>query len=189
VKAPIRRRTKQRHPEDFHRTPIEAVRALLVIEASRLPRFLWEPACGDGAIVLPLREAGYTVVASDLVDRGCPFAKSGLDFLAERMPAYGIVTNPPYSLAQAFCAKALELSPYVAMLLPLGFLAGQRRMPWHRGSPLARVHIFSRRLPLMHREGYDGPKATSGVDHAWFVWDEERRVPHPRVMWVDYDDL
>jgi len=189
VRAPIRHRTKHRHPEDFHRTPIEAVRALLEIERSRLPNLIWEPACGDGAIVLPLREAGYTVIASDLVDRGCPLSKSWVDFLNERQGAPGIVTNPPYSLAQAFCAKALELSPYVAMLLPLGFLAGQRRMPWHRGSPLARVHIFSRRLPLMHREGYEGPKATSGVDHAWFVWDADRRVPHPRVMWVDYDDL
>jgi hypothetical protein len=24
---------------------------------------------------------------------------------------------------------------------------------------------------MMHRVGYDGPKATSAVDHAWFVFD------------------
>ena len=182
----IRHRTKQRHPEDFHRTPIEAVQSLLAIEAKRLPKLLWEPACGDGAIVIPLREAGYEVLASDLVDRGCP--DSGvLDFLKVRhASSHGIVTNPPYRLAQRFVEQALSLAPYVAMLLPLGFLAGQKRMPWHRGSPLCRVHIASRRLPMMHRDGYDGPKASSGVDHAWFVWDEAARVPHPRVYWFDY---
>ena len=186
----IRTRTRDRHPEDFHRTPLEAVRALLEIERSRLPSVIWEPACGDGAIALPLRAAGYDVIASDLVDRGCPDSEVA-DFLdiSTGPCAPGIVTNPPYSLARRFVVRALASSPYVAMLLPLGFLAGQRRMPWHRGSPLCRVHIASRRLPMMHRDGYDGPKATSGVDHAWFIWDAAARVPHPRVMWFDYDDL
>ena len=41
----------------------EATAALLAIEHGRSPRHLWEPAAGDGAIVRPLRAAGFDVVA------------------------------------------------------------------------------------------------------------------------------
>ena len=58
------------HRDDFYATPPEAVRALLSVE--NFSGTLWEPACGDGAIVNVLREAGHTVYATDLVDRGCP---------------------------------------------------------------------------------------------------------------------
>jgi len=59
--------------DDFYATPRVAVDSLLAIEGKWLPNGrIWEPACGDGAIVTPLRKAGYRVVATDLVDRGCP---------------------------------------------------------------------------------------------------------------------
>ena len=57
---------------DAYFSPPEAVYSLLHIEASHLPRCIWEPAAGDGAIVLPFRAAGYGVVASDIVDYGWP---------------------------------------------------------------------------------------------------------------------
>ena len=53
---------------DAYFSPPEATAALLAIEHGRLPRHLWEPAAGNGAIVRPLRAAGFDVVASDLVD-------------------------------------------------------------------------------------------------------------------------
>ena len=37
--------------------------------------------------------------------------------------------------------------------------------------PPARVHVLSRRLPMMHRDGWDGPKASSQMNTAWFVWE------------------
>jgi len=27
------------------------------------------------------------------------------------------------------------------------------------------------RLPMMHRDGWQGPKASSNIAFAWFVWD------------------
>src|SRR6266700_1480283 len=108
--------------DDLYETPPEAVRALLVAE--KLPEYIWEPACGPGAIVAVLLGAGHLVYASDLIDYGCPSgAASRVDFLMEReLPLAkvgGIVTNPPFKLAAAFVEHACELCPYVAMLLRL----------------------------------------------------------------------
>ena len=90
------------HRDDFYCTPPEAVRALL--KAEKFSGTIWEPACGDGAIVNVLRDTGHRVYATDLVDRGCPDSESRVDFLMEQAPSFAIgaiVTNPPYALAQS----------------------------------------------------------------------------------------
>ncbi|CAH1665673.1 MULTISPECIES: hypothetical protein [unclassified Chelatococcus] len=179
--------------DDFYATPREAVEALLAIESKWLPQgTIWEPACGDGAIVNVLRAKGHTVVATDLVDRGCPDSVGGLDFVRDgRYPGQGvtqaIVTNPPFKLAREFVERALHECGYVAMLLRLAFLEGTARRPWFEMRPLARVHVASRRLPMMHRHGWDGPKASSAVCHAWFIWDR-RHEGRPVIQWFDWKD-
>ena len=113
---------------DFYPSSDEVVWGLLAAEAEHLPAVLWEPACGNGALVTPLRALGRTVIATDLFERGCPDAADRIDFLMERQaPAgvTGIVTNPPFGTAAFdFVEHALELVPYVAMFLRLGFLDG-----------------------------------------------------------------
>ena len=50
-----------------------------------LPQTIWEPACGPGAIVRVLRDAGHRVIATDLVDYRSPDQDhAGRDFLLER---------------------------------------------------------------------------------------------------------
>lgn len=174
--------------DDFYATPRVAVDSLLAIESKWLPKGeIWEPACGDGAIVIPLREAGYSVGATDLVDRGCPdsWVANFLDY--SPYGADAIITNPPFKLAREFVDTALQRAPYVAMLLRLAFLEGAARKPWFESTPLARVHVSSRRLPMMHRDGWEGPKAGSAVCHAWFVWDK-RHEGRPNIQWFDYRD-
>lgn len=39
--------------------------------------------------------------------------------------------------------------------------------------PPARVYVFKRRLPMMHRDGWDGNKASSRMNTAWFVWERD----------------
>src|SRR3954467_12228483 len=51
------------HPDDCYDTPACAVHALLTVE--KLPRRIWEPACGTGNIVKVLRRAGHDVLATD----------------------------------------------------------------------------------------------------------------------------
>lgn len=157
--------------DDCYETPPEATRALL--RAESLPRLVWEPACGPGAIVTILRAAGHHVVATDLVDYGCPDSAAGRDFLMEQsLPLFGacIVTNPPFKLAQKFVEKALELkATKVVMLARLAFLESQRREAILQR--LSRVHVFSNRLPMMHRKDWSGPRSSSAMAFAWFVWD------------------
>src|SRR5262249_45820631 len=136
-------------------------------------------ACGRGAIVAVLRAHGHEVVASDFVDYGVPVTAPGyfgVDFLLERRAPEGteaIVTNPPFSRAEEFVEHALELCPRVIILLRLAFLESERRSRILDTGTLARVHVFRRRLPMMHRDGWKGPKASSAMAFAWFVWDRD----------------
>jgi hypothetical protein len=162
---------------DLYETPEIAIEALLRVE--QLPPWIWEPAAGRGAIVRVLRDAGHAVVASDIHDHGFPlhFVR---DFLTETaMPAgcEAIITNPPFQIANQFVAHALELAPRVVMLLRLAFLESERRRGILEGRGLARVHVFRRRLPLMHRDGWTGRRASSSVAFAWFCWDRAHRGP------------
>jgi hypothetical protein len=164
--------------DDLYETPPVAVQALMRVE--KLPKVIWEPACGPGSIVKVLREAGHFVYATDLVDYGCPDSDSGVDFLMERSPSFcveAIVTNPPFKLAGEFVTHALTLCPRIMMLLRLAFMESERRTPILDNGHLARVHVFKNRLPMMHRDGWSGPKASSSMAFAWFVWDIAHRGP------------
>jgi hypothetical protein len=172
---------------DLYETPAVAVEALLRVE--NLPHRLWEPACGRGAIVDVLRDAGHEVLASDLVDYGNSSHFYRRDFLMEKLPkgCEGIITNPPFKLATQFVAHAITLCPLVIMLLRLAFLESTRRTSIleHRG--LARVYVFRERLPMMHRDGWSGPRSTSTIPYAWFVWDQNYRnaTTLHRISWKD----
>jgi hypothetical protein len=173
---------------DLYETPEVAVHALLRVEA--IPLVVWEPACGPGAIVRVLRSRGHQVIATDLIDYGCHDSKSGWDFLFEQSAPEGcecILTNPPFKNAEAFVAKALHLVPKVVMLLRLAFMESERRRPILDNGTLARVFVFRKRLPMMHRHDWEGPKANSGMAFAWFVWDRNHSGPTElrRISWED----
>jgi hypothetical protein len=174
----VQRRTFAERGPDLYETPAVAVEALLRVE--QLPCRLWEPACGPGAIVRVLRAAGHEVIGGDLIDYGDPTHFYGRDFLMERKVPEGceaIVTNPPFKLAEEFVAHALQLCPRVAMLLRLAFLESERRCEILEGCGLARVHVFRKRLPMMHRAEWQGPKVNSGMAFAWFCWDRNHTGP------------
>ena len=157
--------------DDVYETPAAAVEALLSVEL--LPAHIWEPCCGSGRIVEVLRAHGHCVTASDLVgDR--------IDFLIERRAPDGVealVTNPPFKLAADFVRHGLALVPMVAMLLRLNFLESAARSDLIDSGRLARVHVFADRLPRMHRQGWEGPRASSTTAFAWFVWLREHAGP------------
>jgi len=179
----------QRHPHaerglDLYETPPVAVEALLRVE--QLPHCIWEPAAGRGAIVNVLRKHGHAVIASDIHDYGFP-----LDFVGDFLQAQAltgcdcIVTNPPYKIAAQFVEHALKLSPLVIMLHRLAFMESERRCPILEGAGLARIHVFRKRLPMMHRDQWAGRKANSGMAFAWFVWDRAHQghTTIDRISW------
>lgn len=179
--------------DDLYQSPPEAVKALLGVE--RVPHRVWEPACGPGSIVNVLRQQGHDVLATDLVNYDTPHQDhAGVDFLIPGLAeSYGgqgraVITNPPYKNAHEFIARALTMAPYVAMLLRLAFLESEKRRDILEESCLARVHVFRKRLPMMHRDGWDGKKATSSTPFAWFIWDKSHTGPATfhRVSWEEF---
>jgi hypothetical protein len=171
---------------DMYPTPPEATLSLLGLET--LPRVIWEPAAGDGAIVRILQAAGHTVHASDIADYGAGYAQA--DYLASAPPAAveAIVTNPPFKLALEFTQKALGEVPYLALLLRTNFLESIERLPFFLAHPPARAWVSSRRLPMMHRRDWDGPRASSNHCFAWFIWDA-RAERHCVLGWFDWREL
>jgi hypothetical protein len=166
---------------DLYETPPCAVHALL--EAVELPRELWEPAAGRGAISRELQAAGHKVHCSDLVrypgaDRGI---KSGVDFLKLRSrQARTIVTNPPFKLADDFIRHGLELGCDCFVLLRLMALEGARRSDIMEH--LVRVWVGVQRLPMMHRDGWAGPKLSAGaMPFAWFEFAAKRRLKRSAI--------
>jgi hypothetical protein len=180
------RHPRSERPLDFYQTPPQATLALL--RAERLPYGLWEPHCGYGAIAEVLLDAGHAVCATDIENRGYLHQSGTFSFLSQRRcPAdvEGIVMNPPFSEAAIHIRHALTICPYVCALLRLTFLeagnekteSGRARLWCLDRGYLARVHVFTARLPMMHREGWTGKKTTSTTAYAWFVFDGDHTGP------------
>jgi hypothetical protein len=170
---------------DLYETPPCAVEALLQVE--QLPPCVWELAAGRGAIVNVLRAHGHSVIASDIIDYDFP-----LDFVADfltttEMPTGcgAIITNAPFRIIAKFTRHALDLAPHVYLLCRLGFLETNGRTDILERRGLARVHVFRNRLPMMHRDGWAGPRASSAIAFGWFCWDRDHVGPAviDRISW------
>ena len=172
--------------DDLNETPACATEALLRVEP--LPRTIWEPAAGRGAISRVLEAAGHFVHKADLVHypSGDCCIVPGQDFLMETQPqARTIVTNPPYKLADEFIEHGLDLGCTVIVLLRMMFVEGVDGA--HRGSGLrsrlidrhlVRVWLGRERLPMMHREGWAGKKQEAAtLPFAWFVFSPHEHAP------------
>lgn len=76
-----------------------------------------------------------------------------------------IVLNPPFSLAQEFVEKSIELSPNgsVVVLLRLNWLASKKRIAFHKKHP---SDIFV----LPKRPSFTNDGKTDGTEYAWFCF-------------------
>ncbi|WP_242220030.1 SAM-dependent methyltransferase [Shinella zoogloeoides] len=195
--------TKEERGDNLYQTPPEAMHALLALED--FSPTVWEPACGRGAISGMLEAAGYAVVLSDVVDYATADASGELqaviDFRETKRgdgECHDIVTNPPYGeVMNAFIAHALRVHKPRKMALLLNSNAyfgfeDPDRVFIMETCPPARRYAFSRRLPMMHRDGWDGPKASSQMNTEWFVWERQAdggygdTTVSRRVDWANY---
>jgi hypothetical protein len=176
---------------DCYSTPAVAVDALLRVET--LPHYIWEPAAGHGNIVNVLREAGHRVVASDILHYDFELDFEA-DFLEQTRAPPGtelILTNPPFRYATEFVEHALELCPRVIVLTRLQFLESRRRSSILDTGVLVAIHQFKERLPMMHRDGWTGPIASSSMAFAWLVFWRDHNAPatFDRISWKDSEFL
>lgn len=201
---------RERVHNDLYETPAWVVDALLPHLPPVTRGYIWECAAGHGKIMDALAPLGVDVYGSDIVADHKKLILYA-DFLTQEPPVVGepmagIVTNPPYLLAQAFIERALALtSPdlgFVAMLLPSDFDAAQSRAHLFGGCPQ-----FAKRVTLTRRiRWFDGPvicihcsgtgaakempeqmcipcrgkgvrKPSPSENHCWFIWDHTHKGP------------
>lgn len=88
---------------------------------------IWECAAGEGLIVQRLEHHGHTVIGTDVL--------SGFDFLSPLMPPPDfdiIVTNPPYSVKDAWLQRCFDLGKPFALLMPITAMGEQKRVKMYK---------------------------------------------------------
>ena len=177
-------RGRERNPRDFYRTPAWCVEVLL--EHEQLLPQIFDPACGDGAILEVLKEAGHEVHGLDIHAPSAMKASAALgvpvwvgDFLDPERgnPTYcDVVMNPPYRQAAEFIRAALERSgprEKVCALLRLNFLGSSRKRLDLVGpdSELYKVIVMSR------RPSFTGDGRTDASEYAWYIYSRGHSGP------------
>ena len=154
----------KRRAGDFYPTPWAATEAMR--RALSLPRAVWEPACGDGALARALERHGHILTCSDIEPRMDGAAK--LDFVnqnvaVKRTGRFAIVTNPPFSLAESFIRRSLSITPQVVLLLKANYWNAASRLPLYAEHPPSRV------MPLTFRIDVTG-QGNPTMDVCWYAW-------------------
>ena len=174
----------ERQQHDYYATEPHATELLLTVESFN--NEIWECAVGGGHMAQVLKENGYTVLSSDLIDRGYPETEI-VDFLDFKGDFYGdIITNPPYKYAMEFVEKALDViqeGNKVAMFLKLQFLEGQKRRKLFMKYPPKTIYVSSARLKCSKNGDFEKYKS-SAVAYAWYVW-EKGHHDDPVIKWIN----
>jgi hypothetical protein len=162
----------ERAAEDFYPSAAGVIDKLLAhVWVPPVP--IWECAAGDGELIKQLSAAGRDrVIGTDLVDRGSPLVKSGVDFLKQTsMPdgAKVIITNPPYKISNEFVEQALDLDAELTIMLLKYDWAGatgpDRTKLVRHVSDIVRLGRLKMLPPGAIDKGHNG-----AVDFAWFVF-------------------
>jgi hypothetical protein len=155
---------------DYYATDPRAVRLLLEIE--RFEGKIWECACGEGHLSDELEDQGYDVKSTDLIDRGYGKVYDFLSTKNNKIINTNIITNPPYSLANAFIEKGLSVigTGYkMAYFLPIRYLEGKKRREIFEAHPPRKIWISSSRIRCAINGDFDQMEG-SAMAYAWFVW-------------------
>jgi hypothetical protein len=162
-------------------------RALL--ERVKFRGMIWEPACGRGDMAMVLAEAGYVVMASDIAGDtlGCGGALKA-DFLTRQHAGeelFSIVTNPPYTLAELFIQKAIDLTErcggMVAMLMRNEYDCAAGRRYLFESKAFASKLVLTRRPRWL--DANQQHSASPRHNFAWFLWDW-RHAGQARIEWL-----
>ena len=170
---------------DHFPTPPWATRALcewLLTKGEPIRASLvWEPACAEGHMAAPLGEYFAEVSASDVHDYGygmvCDFLLA--DWVAEKITADWVITNPPFRLGRQFIETALKrASRGVAMLVRTAFLESAERydgsgpkgdgVGLFKPNPPSEILQFVERVPMF--KGRLDRRGSTATAYCWLVW-------------------
>lgn len=171
--------TPGRDPADFYPTPAYATLALL--EAETFSGSIWDPMCGDGEIILALRQAlgpNQRLAASDLHDYG--FGVPHRDFMSydpQRTHVANIITNPPFRHIDVMLPRMIAIADKVAVFARFSILEAGTRYPFFKAYPPNRINVMTERVTMYSRGrqvalALEGEGEGNGVfSCAWFIWD------------------
>lgn len=192
---PVQRKPEApRRAEDFYPTgEPEAVRGLLVRDSDpiRACSSVWEPACGEGAMVREIRAAGIPCCASDLVDRGCPDSWAADYYTCLRSRARAIITNPPYCEINArdghgrWLRHTLAMPgwDYLALLLSWDWPAARA----NGLGALLEANPFSYCYLMRWKLDFTG-EGSPPQRNAWFVWRRDWADVPMQMRFMDKTD-
>lgn len=178
----------EREKDDYYATDPKALEIFLNRideDGVRLHKNIWECACGEGHLSEVLKNRGYKVWSTDLIDRG--YGSGNTDFLKSIPDSWcgDILTNPPYKYAKEFVEKALEVTrigAYTVMFLKIQFLEGQGRRELFKKHPPKYVYVNSVRQTC-YLNGDMSKKLSSAACYCWFVW-EKGFIGEPIIRWI-----
>ena len=176
--------TAVREVNDYYATNPKAMHDLLKRESFN--KNIWEPACGEGNLSKVMKEHGFNVYSTDLIDRG--YQDEVMDFLESNIKFDGdIITNPPFKYTNEFILKALDSVPMggkVALFLKLNYLSGKKRYrDIYSKFPPYRVYVYSGRMGCSKNNTPEGFKNNRGLDYAWFIWEKGKLGPTD-LKWI-----
>lgn len=175
----------QRKESDFYETPFSMTKQLIEREVFHRDRLIFDPCCGNGAIIDVLLKNKYCADGKDL--------KQGYDFLKDQTVHCYIITNPPYSLANKFIKHCQKIvAKKFALLLPLSYLHGQQRYEEKlfilEEFPLSKIYVFTRYPMLGEPLRKDGKYNTGMVAYAWYIWERDT-IKNPEIHWIDNNEF
>lgn len=176
-----------RESDDFYATSPQALRTFLAECGIKFNKDVWECACGKGHLSEVLKEKGYNVKSTDIVDRDYKDFGGIQDFLEYDGKFDGdVLTNPPYKYAKEFIQKALDIIPngkYVVMLLRLAFLEGKTRKEFFKENPPRYVCVCSSRILIARNGDFEKFKNNTSITFAWFIWEKGYKGA-PEIKWI-----
>jgi len=143
---------------DFVKTPINITEALLKHE--KFDGEILEPCCGDGAISEILKNGGYKVISSDMIDYGYGEKKD----LFEILDNYdNIITNPPFTQQQTVKKHLLSITKKKLCLLWYVKNLGNE-IETKTSKNLKVVYVFNKKVEWIETK--------LGWLFAWYVWEK-----------------
>lgn len=163
---------EEREIHDYYATDPYSIDILLDETGLTFNTNIWEPCCGEGHMSKRLKERGFKVFSSDLINRNYGEV---IDFLkTDKQWGGDIITNPPYSDAVEVATKALESvrdGAKVCMFLKVLFLESKNRKKFFAEYPPKYVFVSSSRIKCAKNGDFE-KYTSSAVAYAWYVWEK-----------------
>lgn len=166
---------------DFYSTPKSLVDVLLKNAYFDPKGSFLEPCSGDNAIVEVLQGYTQNLTAFDLLK-----GEVKQDFLTYNKSHDYIITNPPFSLWDAFVQHGKKLARRrVAVIGRLNYFATTGRFNSDIWDGLSEVLVFSRMVDYRTPKRDDGLFHVAGLVTAWFIFDKMAAKADATIKVVD----